>query len=169
VRNIPLIGLDIPRALWQNVGVRLDKPQKAGDKMQKVLTNPVREGKFRHWIEVTDVFRANAAYGEPRRSPALGWLDGSQIVVIEVCRTYPAPARIVKVIATADTIDDANLIGKGAAMTYGAKFVPAPTHDRATCPHEDCRWARLSEYDRRNLEAFGRDADRIDASPGRYW
>ena len=126
----------------------------------------LRIGEFVHWVEVTDVFHARASYD---KSAALEGLTGSQIVVIEVCRTYPEKARIVKLIHAADDLESANLIGEGAAITYGAKFIGLKAHDAATCQHEDCRTARMTDRERRDLETFGMDADRIDASPGRYW
>ena len=124
------------------------------------------DGQFIHWIEVTDPARARASYID---RGALANVGTGSVLVIEVCRIYPERAGIVKVIHEGNDVARANIIGEGAAKTYGAKFIPRPIHDPATCQHEDCRWARKSDRERAELEAFGRDADRIDASPGRYW
>ncbi len=124
------------------------------------------DGQFIHWVEVTDLTHARAAYIE---NGALANVRPGSVIIIEVCRTYPERGGIVKVIHECDDVAEANVIGEGAAKTYGATFLPRLIHDPATCQHEDCRWARMSQRERDNLEAFGRDADRIDASPGRYW
>lgn len=136
--------------------------------MSNEMVTPLREGKFIHVVEVTTPGYALASL---ERTPELSELRDirDRFVVIETCRTYPAPMRLVKIIWSGDDQAAANRIAQGSAMTYGATFLPTPIHDRATCQHEDCRWARMSEDQRRNLEAFGRDADRIDATPGRYW
>ena len=128
----------------------------------------MREGQFIHVVEVTTPFHARAAMDDIQSINALRGIS-SRFVVLELCRTYPDPMHVVKVIATTDDQDAANLIGAGSAATYGAMFHALPVHDAATCRHEDCRIARMDPRERANLEAWGRDADRIDASPGRYW
>ncbi len=126
------------------------------------------EGQFIHVVEVTTPSHALASLEHTPELSALRDIR-DRFVVLELCRTYPDPMHLVKVIWSGDDQDAANRIGEGTAQTYGATFLPMPIHDRATCQHEDCRWARMGEDERRNLEAWARDADRIDASPGRYW
>ena len=123
------------------------------------------EGQFIHVVEATTPMRACAELGHPAALRAVR----DPYVVIELCRTYPGPMHLVKIIWSGDDAERANLIAQGSAMTYGAIFLGIPTHDPATCQHEDCRWARKSDRERAAIEAFGYDADRIDASPGRYW
>ena len=125
------------------------------------------DGQFIHVVEATTPSRARASLGPSSYSELPDTLGA--FVVLEACRTYPDPMHLVKVIWSGDDAQRANVIARGSAMTYGATCLEIPIHDAATCQHEDCRWARKSDRERAELEAFGRDADRIDASPGRYW
>lgn len=131
------------------------------------MSSPHHEGQFIHVVEATTPSNAMAALGTDSYNELRP--IRSRFVVIETCRTYPEPMHLVKVIWAGDDQNAANLIAQGSATTYGATFLPLPIHDPATCQHEDCRYIRMSEDERRNLEAFGRDADRIDATRGRYW
>ena len=127
----------------------------------------MRSGEISHIVEVVPTYRARASYRDQAR--LLLFFGDRALLVIEAFRVRPAPLHIVKVIGTYETPEEANAVARSAAMTYGATVLEFVVHDPATCSHEDCRWARKSQRERDDLEAFGRDADRIDATAGRYW
>ncbi len=128
----------------------------------------MRDGQFIHVVKVTTPSNALAEMHDAASVEALRGISAA-FVVIEECRTYPDPMHIVKVIAETDDQDAANRIGAGSAATYGATFFALPVHDRATCRHIDCVEARMDPSERERIANWAVDADRIDATPGRYW
>ncbi len=123
------------------------------------------DGQFIHVVDVTTTRHASASLGYPNELRGIT----DSFIVMELCATYPDPLHLVKVIWSGDDADVADRIGAGSASTYGAKLLPLIRHDPTTCQDWDCVWARMTDDQRRQSDAWARDADRIEASPGRYW